>query len=205
VQEIYIHFIEGIKNTSVLEFIAVVFGIASVVFSRMENILVYPTGLINTILYTYFCFFWWGLYAEGSLNFYYTAMSIYGWVLWAQRSQSTNQRKWRITRSSPREWLISILFFVLAWIILFVVLSKYTNSSVPWGDSFASASAYTGMWLMARKKLENWIWWILTNIASIPLYFYKGAVFTSVQYLVFLILAILGYISWRKKLVDAAG
>ncbi len=201
-QEIYVQFLDGIKNTSLLEFIAVIFGIASVVFSRMENILVYPTGLINTILYTYFCFFWWGLYAEGSLNFYYTVMSIYGWVLWAQRNKTTQQRKWMITRSSSREWLIAVIFFIISWIILFVILKNYTDSNVPLGDSFASASAYTGMWLMARKKLENWIWWILTNIASIPLYFYKGAVFTSVQYLVFLILAILGFITWRKKIKD---
>lgn len=203
-QEIYVQFLQGIRNTSILEFIAVTFGIASVIFSRLENILVYPTGLVNTILYTYFCFFWWGLYAEGSLNFYYTVMSIYGWMLWAQRNRSTREKKWKITRSSPREWLFALGFFVITWIILFVILKNYTNSNVPWGDSFASATAYTGMWLMARKKLENWIWWILTNIASIPLYFYKGAVFTSVQYLVFLILAILGYMTWRKKLNDGA-
>ena len=91
-QDIYAQFIQGLRDTTSLEFIAVVFGIASVVFSRMENILVYPTGLINTILYTYFCFAWWGLYAEGSLNFYYTVMSVYGWVLWAQKNKSTNKK-----------------------------------------------------------------------------------------------------------------
>ena len=200
-QDIYAQFIQGLRDTTSLEFIAVVFGIASVVFSRMENILVYPTGLINTILYTYFCFAWWGLYAEGSLNFYYTVMSVYGWVLWAQKNKSTNKKILQISKSSAREWLIATLFFVLAWIVLYFILRTYTDSTVPWGDSFASASAYTGMWLMARKKLENWLWWILTNIASIPLYFYKGAVFTSVQYLIFLILAILGYCAWRKKLL----
>ena len=201
-QDIYTQFLEGLTNTTWLEFIAVIFGIASVVFSRMENILVYPTGLINTILYTYFCFSWWGLYAEGSLNFYYTVMSIYGWVLWSQHKSNTKERKWKITRSNRHEWLIAMLFFIIAWTVLYFILRRYTDSNVPWGDSFASASAYTGMWLMARKKLENWIWWILTNIASIPLYFYKGAVFTSVQYLVFLVLAILGYITWQKKIDD---
>jgi nicotinamide mononucleotide transporter len=204
VHEIYEQFIQGIKSATWLEFTAVIFGIASVVFSRVENILVYPTGLINTMLYTYFCFFWWGLYAEGSLNFYYTIMSIYGWVLWSRRNQSTNERKLQITKSSGREWLIATGFFLIAWAVLYLILKKNTDSNVPWGDSFASASAYTGMWLMARKKLENWIWWILTNIASIPLYFYKGAVFTSVQYLVFLILAIFGYLAWRKKLLNGA-
>jgi nicotinamide mononucleotide transporter len=203
VHQIFEQFIAGIQNTSWLEFIAVIFGIASVVFSRMENILVYPTGLINTILYTYFCFYWWGLYAEGSLNFYYTIMSIYGWVLWTRRDKATS-KKLQITNSSLREWAIAVIFFFGCWTILYFVLKKYTDSTVPLGDSFASASAYTGMWLMARKKLENWIWWILTNIASIPLYFYKGAVFTSVQYVVFLVLAILGYITWRKKTLHGA-
>ena len=98
----------------------------------------------------------------------------------------------------------SILFFVSWWGLLYLVLSKFTNSDVPVADSFASASAYTGMWLMAKKKLENWIWWILTNIASIPLYFYKHAVFTSFQFVVLLVLAIMGYISWNEKLKQRA-
>ena len=198
--QIFEQFVAGIQSTTWLEFVAVLFGIASVVFSRMENILVYPTGLINTILYTFFCFSWWGLYAEGSLNFYYTIVSIYGWVLWSRQDKITAKRL-QITKSSSKEWMIALIFFFLCWLILYFVLKEYTDSNVPWGDSFASGSAYTGMWLMARKKLENWIWWILTNIASIPLYFYKGAVFTSVQYIVFLILAILGFIAWRKKLI----
>lgn len=200
-QQIYEQFIAGIQNTTWLEFVAVILGIASVVFSRMEHILVYPTGMISTILYTYFCFSWWGLYAEGSVNFYYTIMSIYGWFLWAQRNTSNQGSKWMITRSSKKEWFLTLTFFVTSWIILFLILKKYTNSNVPLADSFASATAYTGMWLMARKKLENWIWWTLTNIASIPLYFYKGAVFTSVQYVFFLVLGILGYFAWRKKLI----
>jgi len=204
VHEIYEQFVAGIRQTTWLEFTAVIFGIASVIFSRRENILVYPTGMISTVLYTYFCFWWWGLYAEGSLNFYYTVMSIYGWILWAQRNKSTNEKKWSISRSSRKEWLTALTFFAISWIILYLVLKNYTNSNVPWGDSFASAAAYTGMWLMAKKKLENWIWWTLTNIASIPLYFYKGAVFTSVQYMIFLLLGILGYFTWQKKLTNGA-
>lgn len=177
---------------------AVAFGIASVVYSRMENILVFPTGLVNTILYTWLCFSWWGLYAEASLNLYYTVMSVYGWVLWTRRGKDQEVRK--ITASDRKEWTQALVFFFICWGVLYIVLMKYTKSTVPVADSFASAAAYTGMWLMARKKLENWIWWIITNLASIPLYFYKGAVFTSFQYLVFLVLAVMGYLSWRNKL-----
>jgi len=195
-QEIYQQFIEGMKNTSGLEYVAVFFGIVSVLYSRKENILVYPTGIINTILYTWFCFSWWNLYAEGSLNFYYTAMSLYGWYVWSRKKDG---KILAITYNTKKDWIICITFFIVCWVVLFFILKNYTNSSVPLGDSFASAAAYTGMWQMTRKKVENWIWWIITNIASIPLYFYKGAVFTSVQYLVFLILAVMGLVEWIKK------
>lgn len=94
--------------------------------------------------------------------------------------------------------------FLFFWVALWWLLSRFTDSSVPLADGFAAAAAYTGMWLMARKKLENWIWWIVTNIASIPLYFSKGFVFTSFQYLVFLVLAIMGYVEWRRKLAQSA-
>lgn len=189
-------FIAGILQTSLIEFIAVIAGIASVWYSKKENLLVYPIGLINTILYTWLCFKNWQLYAEGSLNFYYTIMSIYGWYCWSKKG---NNNTLQITYNTKRNWWVAILFFITSWIILFIILKNFTKSNVPIADSFASATAYTGMWQMAKKKVENWWWWIATNLASIPLYFYKGAVFTSFQYVVFLILAIAGLIEWRKK------
>ena len=202
-REIYDAWVNGLHQTSGLEYVAVFFGILSVVLSRMENIWVYPTGLINTILYTYFCYAWWDLKGEASLNLYYTIMSIYGWWLWNKRRGNTTEKEISIQYSTKREWLISLVFFIVCWAILYLVLKNYTRSNVPFADAFASASAYTGMWLMAKKKIENWIWWIITNLASIPLYFYKHAVFTSFQYLVFLILAIMGYITWKKKIEHA--
>lgn len=190
--------LEGLRATTWLEYIAVFFGIASVIFSRLENIWVYPTGIVNTTVYIYLSIVA-GLYAEAGVNFYYTVMSIVGWVLWAQKKEG--EKVLHITRSSRREWLISLAFFASCWLVLWWVLRSYTNSTVPLADGFASAAAYTGMWLMARKKLENWLWWIVTNIASIPLYFIKGFVFTSFQYLVFLVLAVMGYVEWRRKAV----
>lgn len=196
-QEILQRLWEGLLATTPLEFIAVAFGIASVMLSRLENIWVYPTGIVNTTIYIYLSIVA-GLYAEASVNFYYTVMSMVGWVFWAQKK--AGEKVLHITRSSQQEWLIALVFFSLCWAILFFVLKKFTDSTVPIADGFASAAAYTGMWLMARKKLENWLWWIVTNIASIPLYFVKGFVFTSFQYFVFLVLAILGYVEWRRKL-----
>ncbi len=195
--EIWQQFTAGLRATTWLEYTAVFFGIASVLLSRLENIWVYPTGIINTTIYIYLSLLG-GLYAEASVNVYYTVVSVIGWILWTQ--QKDGETALHITRSSRREWMWALGFFGLCWIVLYLVLHHFTSSTVPMADGFASASAYTGMWLMARKKLENWLWWIVTNVASIPLYFIKGYVFTSFQYVVFLILAVLGYIEWQRKL-----
>ncbi len=199
--EIWQQLVEGLFATTWLEFVAVIFGIISVLYSRAENILVYPTGLVNTSLYIYLCLIA-GLYAEASVNTYYTVMSIVGWVMWAKKSDG--EAGLQITASSASEWRNALLFFGGSWLVLWYVLSRFTDSTVPLADGFAAASAYTGMWLMTRKKLENWIWWIVTNLASIPLYFVKGYVFTSFQYIVFLILAVMGYVEWRRKLEKIA-
>lgn len=196
IHQLWQQLVEGLFATTWLEYIAVFFGIASVIFSRLENTWVYPTGIVNTTIYIYLSIIA-GLYAEAGVNFYYTVMSIVGWVLWTQKR--AGEQVLQITRSSSREWLIAAFFFSSCWFVLWWILKSYTNSTVPLADGFASAAAYTGMWLMARKKLENWLWWIVTNIASIPLYFIKGFVFTSFQYLVFLVLAVMGYVEWRRK------
>ncbi len=191
-------FLEGLQQTSLLEFIAVVFGVISVLFSRQENIWVYPTGLVNTVLFIYLSATA-GLYAEAGVNFYYTVMSVVGWVNWAKKKPDGHPQL-LITRSNTREWAVALLFFAAWWAGLYGVLDRWTNSTVPAADSFAAATAYTGMWLMTRKKLENWLWWIATNLAAIPLYFSKGLVFTSFQYLIFLVLAVLGYVEWRRRM-----
>ncbi len=193
--------IEDIQRTSRLEYIAVIFGIASVIFSRMEHILVYPVGMVNTGISIYLYIIT-GLYADASVNFYYTVMSIIGWIMWAQKKQGKKVLK--ITASSTKDWINSLVFFFICWVVLFLLLKHFTDSTVPIADSFTSAAAFTGMWLMNKKKLDNWTWWIITDLASVPLNFYKHLVFLSFQYLVFLILAIMGYITWRKKILHAA-
>jgi nicotinamide mononucleotide transporter len=189
---------DGLLNTTLLEFTAVTFGIISVLFSRIENIWVYPTGIVNTSIFIYLSVVA-GLYAEAGVNVYYTVMSIIGWVLWSKKSEGSTILQ--ITRSSGAEWRKTLVFFSICLGVLYGILTKFTDSTVPLADAFASASAYTAMWLMARKKLENWLWWIVTNMASIPLYFIKGLVFTSFQYLVFLVLAFWGFTEWRKRLL----
>lgn len=200
-QEIIRQFIEGMKNTGWLEYIAVFAGIASVWYSRKENIWVYPTGLINTIFYIYLSFKG-GLLGEASVNFYYTVMSIYGWILWSRKDREKNPVL-HITSSGKSEWLQHLVFFASFYIAIFFSLTylkkEFAPEAIPWADAFASATAYTGMWLMTKKKIESWYWWMATNIASIPLYFVKHYVFTSVFYLVLLIMAVFGLVEWTKR------
>ena len=200
-QTILEQFITGLQQTTWLEFVAVVAGIASVFFSRQESIWVYPVGLVNTTIYIYLSLQG-HLYGEASVNLYYTIMSIYGWVLWARRDQQ-HHHVLHITRSNGKEWGRQLLFFSACYLALFAALrwlqQEFAPEAIPWADAFASASAYTGMWLMARKKVESWIWWIATNVASIPLYFVKGYVFTSVQFMVLLVLAVSGLLEWNRK------
>lgn len=200
--EIYHQFISGIQQTGPIEFIAVFAGIGSVWFSWKENILVYPVGLINTIFYIYLSIKG-HLFGEASVNLYYTVMSIYGWILWAKKDEQKHEAVLHITYSSRKEWIQQLVFFSVFYIVIFASLTwakqAFAPEAIPWADAFASATAYTGMWLMAKKKVESWIWWIATNIASIPLYFIKGYVFTSVQFIILLILAVSGLIAWRKK------
>jgi nicotinamide mononucleotide transporter len=128
-------------------------------------------------------------------------MSIYGWWLWTRKDQQ-DQPLVRIGFSSRREWLQQIVFFLAFYIVIFgalTYLKRYFPGAIPWGDAFASATAYTGMWLMAKKKVESWWWWMATNIASIPLYFVKGLVFTSVYYVVLLMLAVSGLLEWQRR------
>ena len=193
---VFQQFVSEIQQTTLLEFLGVVFGIGSVFFSRKENILVYPVGMVSTVIFIYLYIIH-GLYADASVNFYYTVMSVIGWIMWSRKKEGSEIL--HITKSNKKEWIQSIIFFIICWIILFVVLKNFTDSTVPQADAFTSAAAFTGMWLMNKKKVENWIWWIITNIASIPLNYYKGLAFTSFQYIVLLVLAIAGLKEWTKK------
>ena len=181
----------GLIHTSWLEAIAVISGIVSVWYSRKENVLVFPTGLLNTTIYIYLSLRG-HLIGEASVNLYYTAMSIYGWYLWTRKNKSNQQLILHITNSTLKEKIQQSLFFIFIYGIIYFSLvylkQSFAPEAIPWADALASASAYTGMWLMAQKKVESWFWWVVTNIASIPLYFIKGYAFTSVQFIVLLIL-----------------
>lgn len=194
-------FITNIKNASLLEYIAVVAGITSVWFNKRESVWVYPTGLIGTIIYTWMSYKY-HLPGEAAVNFYYTVMSFYGWWLWLKKDDQ-QQTVLHVTFSNRRMWLYQLSFFAGCYVILFFSLSYlktlFFDGAIPWADALASASAFTGMWLMTQKKVESWYWWIVTNIASVPLYASKGLALTSVYYLILLVMAFGGLIAWQKR------
>lgn len=189
-------FVNGWQQMTWLEGIAVFFGIASVYYSMKENILVYPTGIISTLIYVWICLQV-GLYADMGINTYYFAMSIYGWYIWSRPTQegATLPVTWLNTQGVVG----SILLFFGSYALLASILLRFTDSDVPYIDSFTTASAFVGMYLMAKKKVENWIAWIITDLVSVPLYFYKGLILTSFQFLLFTVLAIMGLVAWIKS------
>jgi nicotinamide mononucleotide transporter len=186
---------------SFIEILAALSGIISVWFSRKASIWVYPTGLINTVFYIWISYDA-QLIGEAVVNLYYTIMSLYGWYNWLRRNEK-HELIVQVSRSNQTDWILQLTFFTSTYLVLFLSLNylkeAFFPGAIPWADALASAAAFTGMWLMTRKKLESWIWWIITNIASMPLYYSKGYIFTAVYYFILLILAILGYVEWRKK------
>lgn len=192
----------GLLATTWIEAIAVVMGIVSVWYSRKENILVFPTGIINTTLYIYLSFKG-HLLGEASVNLYYTIMSLYGWYWWSRKKEDQVTTVLQITNSDLKEKAQHVFIFIGFYMVLFFSLqflkTNFAPDAIPWADALASAAAYTAMWLMAKKKVDSWIWWIITNITSIPLYFIKGYAFTSFQFIVLLVLAVAGYFSWKEK------
>lgn len=200
-------FLSNLMDTSWFEAIAVLLGIASVWYARRENILVYPTGIVSVLIYVFICSNA-RLYADAGINLFYFGMSVYGWYNWTRGG--VNSTELLITKNNKVQQWTSVLYtFTAYWAILGLIWlfnrddTVYMQSYVPWVDSFTTAVFLIGMLLMAKKKVENWVYWIIGDIVSIPLYFMKGLVFTSFQYTVFLVIAILGYIEWNRRLQES--
>ncbi|WP_179343292.1 nicotinamide riboside transporter PnuC [Winogradskyella ursingii] len=182
-----------------LEITAVVFGFLSVWFSKQNNVLVFPTGMISTVIFVYLLLKW-ELLGDMMINAYYFIMSVYGWLVWTRKVDAFQVTP--ISRTTTKEKKISILIFIATLAFVYIVYQTFDKwtSWVAYVDTFTTAIFFVGMWLMARRKIENWILWIIGDIISVPLYFYKGFTFTSFQYLGFTIIAIFGYLAWKKHL-----
>ena len=183
----------------VLEAIAFVFGILSVWYAKKEDILVYPTGIICTVITVYLLYVN-QYFGDMMMNLYYSIMSVYGWWNWSRKKE--NKPVVPITRTSSKEKQIGVFLFIVTLIITYLVYKGfgYTMEIPNYIDVVTSGIFFTAMWYMATKKLENWTLWIIGDLITIPLYAYRGLGILSLQYIIFTILAIQGYRSWKKSL-----
>ncbi|MDA9804167.1 nicotinamide riboside transporter PnuC [Flavobacteriaceae bacterium] len=183
----------------VLEIIAVAFGFLSVWFSKQNKIWVFPTGMISTSIFVYLLLKW-SLLGDMMINGYYFIMSVYGWYVWTRKIDDTQVTP--ISKINFKEKKISVAIFFATLLFVFIVYKTFDKWSdwVAYADTITTAIFFVGMWLMAKRKIENWIFWIIGDIISVPLYLYKGFTFTSFQYLGFTFIAIFGYLAWKKNL-----
>ena len=182
-----------------LEITGAIFGLLSVWFAKKDNILVFPTGLVSTLIYAYLLWQW-DLLGDSMINVYYFVMSIYGWYHWTRKKGS--QVEFPIAVMNNKEKGIAFVLFT-GTIIFVIIVYAYFNKFTTWYsyvDTLLTGLFFVGMWLMAKRKVENWIFWIIGDVISIPLYFIKGYTFTSLQFLIFTIVAIYGYLEWKKIL-----
>ncbi len=182
-----------------LEIVAVFLGLLSAWFSKQDNILIYPTGILSTAIFVYLLAVY-GLLGDLVINAYYFSMSIYGWYFWTRKVDEKHYTP--ITRTNAKERQISVGIFIATLIFIFVIYKIFDkwNSWTAYVDTLTTAVFFVAMWLLARKKLENWIFLLVGNIISFPLYFYKGLIFTSFQFLLLIVIAIYGYYAWKKNL-----
>ena len=195
--EIWKELVNNIQHTKLLEWISTITQIASVWYARKNNVLVYPTGIIGVLIASYL-YFNSKLYADGSLNIYYFLMSVYGWYNWVQKKDA-DHFTYPISWCTRPQLFFGIGFFLFFWVIIFYVLTNFTDSNTPQLDSLVSSSAITAMWWMAKRKVENWLAWIFSNIVAIPLNFYKHYYLFTLMYILFLAMASWGYVEWKKQ------
>ena len=185
-----------------MEISAVLFGFASVWYSKENNILVFPTGLISTSIFVYLLFKF-ELLGDMIINGYYFIMSLYGWYIWTRKVDAENVTP--ISRITKSEQIIVVVIFASTLVLVYEVYQYFDmwTNWVAYVYTLSKSLFFVGMWLMAKRKIENWYFWIIADIISVPLYLYKGLTFTSIQYFGFTILAIFGFLAWKKNLSNS--
>jgi nicotinamide mononucleotide transporter len=194
IQEWLFLFFNQIHQTSLIEWLAVGFGVTEVFLAKKNNIWLYPTGIVSIILSMYLMLHV-GLYAETLLSMYYLVMSIYGWYFWLNKKSKPQPE---ISWTSKKELRTAILISTIGFAILYTVLINFTDSTVPVEDAFVSSTAWAGMWLLARRKIENWIFLNISNLVAIPLLLHKQLPMMALLTLVLFVVAIFGFMDWKK-------
>ncbi len=187
-------FTEQVSQTGIIQWLAVVFGVTEVLLAKINSIWLYPAGIVATLI-SVFLLANVQLYAESVLNLYYLVMSIYGWYYWLHKKDAVPVG---ITKTTKKEWFITALISLGGWMVFYVLLKKFTPSDVPVWDALITSTAWAGMWLLAKRKLENWILLNISNAFAIPLLFHKHLAMFSVLTCILFVVAIFGYIEWRN-------
>ncbi len=196
---IFAQYEETATHLVVLELIAVFFGFLSVWYAKKENILVFPTGIISTGIFVYILLLF-GLLGDMLINAYYFIMSVIGWYYWTRKVDKDHFIPITSCTKKEQRWGLWLFVATLIFVSLVYLFFNKFNNWTAYVDTLTTAIFFVGMWLMAKKKLENWVFWIIGDIITVPLYLYKGLVFSSLQYFLFTIIAIFGYLEWKKNL-----
>jgi len=193
-------FIGQVKATSLLEWLAVILGVTEVLLAKANKVWLYPTGIAATLISIYLLVGA-ALYAECLLNGYYVVMSVYGWYHWVKER---NEPPVKVSYANRREWIITALIVFVGWGILYLALVHFTTSTVPVWDAWVSSTAWAGMWLLARRKIENWVLLNVSNLFAIPLLYHKNLAMFALLTLILFVVAIFGYLEWRKIIRQSA-
>lgn len=192
--------VEQVKETGWLQWLGLIFGVSEVLLARANKIALYPTGIIASAITIYL--FWHGkLYAESLLNFYYVIMSVYGWWFWIKKK---NDPPVKITYTGKKEWGVVAMIVVAGYALLYFILQKYTDSDVPHWDAWVTSTAWAGMWLLAKRKVENWVLLNISNAFAVPLLFHKQLPLYAFLTIFLFIVAVQGYFAWKKKAAYAS-
>jgi len=187
-------FTQQVKDTTWLEWMAVILGVAEVLLARANKVWLYPTGIAATLISIYLLLNV-GLYAECLLSAYYVVMSFYGWYYWIKKR---NEPPVKVSYTTRQEWITTLLIVFVGWGVLYLALIYFTKSTVPVWDAWVSSTAWVGMWLLARRKIENWVLLNISNLFAVPLLFHKNLVMFALLTIFLFIVAIFGYFDWRK-------
>lgn len=182
-----------------IELLGAILGVAFIFFSIRQNILTWPTGLATSTLYI-FVFFQSKFYADMGLQVYYVAISIYGWYYWIKGKKPENSTAVPVRQTSKNLWFKLIAIATLLYFTILIILLNFTDSDVPFMDSFTTALSIVATWMLAKKYIEQWLIWIFVDILSTGLYIYKELWPTVILFAVYTVMAFLGYIEWKKEL-----
>ncbi len=182
-----------------IEIFGVLTGILYVILEVKQNRLLWPLGIITSVAYIYI-FFSGKFYADMGLQIYFVLISIYGWYYWSRGGSKAVKGELPVHRINRQQLLLLFLTFALSWAGIYFVLVRFTDSTVPLGDSFTTALAIVATWMLTQKIIEQWFLWIIANVVSIGLYIYKGLYPTVILYAVYAGMSVYGYLEWKRSM-----